>query len=328
MRRESDGGDDHRFRGAYVLRPASRPPGPGRRIAAFARRGRVLVAATVAALLAAVGLLSSTFDLWDRIRGTGPETTSTIEVGFRTGEPGRVSRQLWHEGETGCESLTSGPPRLTVPDGDVEAGDGAVGIGHEQRDKSGIQPLVHEDVIDVDPDSFSWEAFLELGAYVSGTQQIHVVLANRTDEQLVVTDMSLDVERHRPPNGTIMVRPGGGPSPLHVISFDLNEADPVARGIRDDCAPGAPFFARYALVVDPGQTEVFAVELIEAGCLCLVRLNIEHWHRGQWRTLTVPDAGSDPIPVTAVSPEPYRMYYIDNAGCASPCARQPMEKYD
>jgi hypothetical protein len=298
-----------------------------RRIATFARRGRVLVAATVAALLAAVGLLNSTFDLWDRIRGTGPGTTGTIEVGYRTGEPGRVSRQLWHERETGCEPSVPGTgPFLTVPGRDVEAGGGTVGTGHEQSPVFVLEPLVHEDVIDVDPEGFSRDAFLELGAYVAGSQEIRVVLANRTDEQLVVTDMSLDVERHRPPNGTLMRQPGGDPSPVHVISFDLNEADPVARGIRDDCAPGAPFFARYALVVDPGQTEVFAIELIEADCLCLVRLNIEHWHQGRWRTLTVPDAGSDPIPVTAVSPEPYRMVYIDNSGFA--VDGPPMEKYD
>jgi hypothetical protein len=295
-----------------------------RRVAPLARHTWVRVVAAAAGLLAVVGLLNATLDLWDRMTGGPP---GSIEVGYETGESGRISRMLWHDGATACEGVVPAMgPHLFWPSGEVEQpGGGAVGTGYDQSATFTLSPLVHAQVVDIDPDDISRDVFLELGAYVAGDQEVRVILANRTEHQVVVTDMVLDVERRAAPSGTIMVRPGGDPTPLYVISFDLNETEPVARVIDDECRPAGSFFSQYAIVVEPGQVEVFVVELLAGDCLCLVRLHLEYWHDGEWKTLTIPEPPSDPIPVAQVSTERFGMVYIDNRSLSD---NSGVEKYD
>jgi len=84
-----------------------------------------------------------------------------------------------------------------------------------------------------------------------------------------------------------------------------------------------PFFARDAFAVEAGAVEIFGVQMTPGDCLCLVRLTVEYWHRGRWQTLTVPEAGADPIPVAAVSTERYGMVYVHPFG-----EEGVMEKHD
>lgn len=307
---------------------AAPPPAPKRgllrRVAPLARHTWVRLVAAAAGLLAVVGLLNATLDLWDRTAGG---TGGSIEVGFATGESGRVSRMLWHDGASACEGVVPAMgPHLFWPASEVEQPrGGAVGIGHDQSPTFTLSPLVHDQVVDIDPDDISRDVFLELGAYVAGDQEVRVILANRTEHQLVVTDVVLDVERRPTPHGTILVRPGGDPTPLYVISFDLNEAEPVARVIDDECRHTGSFFSQYAIVVEPGQVEVFVVELLAGDCLCLVRMDLELWHDGEWKTLTIPEPPSDPIAVTQLSTERYGMLYIDNRSLSDDLG---VEKYD
>ena len=87
--------DEHRFRGAFMLPPAALRPPPTRlqRVAAYLKRVRVLVAATIAAMLAVVGLLNASLDLWGRSRPE-PEPTGSVQAGFQTGIPGLEDRAL------------------------------------------------------------------------------------------------------------------------------------------------------------------------------------------------------------------------------------------
>jgi hypothetical protein len=163
---------------------------------------------------------------------------------------------------------------------------------------------------------------------VAGAQEIRVALANRTDEDLVVTDLTLEVERHPAPAGTRMVFLGGDPFALYTISFDLNEDEPVARAIDDDCVHSEPFFARYAFAVDAGAVEIFGVQVTPGDCLCLVRLTVEYWHRGRWQTLTVPEAGADPIPVATVSTERYGMVYVEQPALTPTGEEWVLDKHD
>jgi hypothetical protein len=322
--------DHPRFRGAFILRPASPPPPRSRtqRVTAFFKRTRVLVAAGVAALLTVVGLLNASLDLWGRTRGPEPSPSGSVQIGFQTVPPGLTDRTLWRDGGTGCVEMVSGEQlhlfQEPFPSFDPEPGEGEIGVGNELDQVFSTAGLIHPEVIDVDPNGFDRAAFLALGAYITGNQAVSVILANRTDEQLVVSDITLDVERHPPPSGTRMFTPGGDPREFHIIVFDLNEENPVARVLADDCSPGTPFFAQYAFVVDAGDTELFRVELISTDCLCLVRLDIRYWHRGQFRTLTLPEEPSERFPVAGNHAERYQMLYFDNTADLS----GQMEKYD
>jgi hypothetical protein len=321
----------HRFRGAFILRPASPSPPRSRRqrITAFFKRTRVLVAAAVAALLTAVGLLNASLDLWGRTRGPEPSPSGTVDIGYQTFPPELANRALWRDGGTGCVEPIFGEQlhlfQEPYPSFDPEPGEGEIGVGNELDQVFSTANLVHPEVIDVDPNGFDRAAFLARGAYVAGNQAVSVILANRTAEQLVVTDMTLEVERHPPPSGTSMYFPGGDPRELNIIVFDLQEENPVARVVGDDCSPGAPFFAQYAFVVDAGDTELFRVELIPTDCLCLVRLHIHYWHRGQRQTLTLPEEPSERFPVTDNHSQRYQMLYVDNT---ADITGGRMEKYD
>jgi hypothetical protein len=319
----------HPHRGAYILRRV--PPRSRRqRLTALLKRTRLLIAAAVAVALTGIGLLNASLDLWGKVRGPQPTPTESIQAGFQTGGLDLLGRALWRDGQTGCTHALSGEdlPLFQEPrpgGHDPTPDEGEIGDGHTPFPAFATSPLVHPEVIDVDPVGFNRKEFLAQGAYVAENQVVRVVIANRSDLELVVTDITLDVERHPAPNGTVMIFPGGDFSETNIISFDLREDRPVARVVGDDCLPADPFFGRYAFTIDAGRTELFDVEILAADCLCLVRLTVDYWHRGQWRALSIPEGESAPIPVTRGGSTRYQMLYIDHTYTDN---SQPNEKYD
>ncbi|HEX6685238.1 MAG TPA: hypothetical protein VF062_20775 [Candidatus Limnocylindrales bacterium] len=253
----------------------------------------------------------------DRLTGSGRPTDKPVDV------------VLWTTAHTKCEDHVGEPPVLTTPPDPGEKftpSEGQVGYDHAYGEGFVNPPWVSEQIVDVDAASFSLDDFIAGGAFSVGSREARVLLVNRTDEPMAVVDMGVEVVRRPVPTGTLAYSPGGDPSPILTISFDLKQTAPVARVVNDDCDPSAPFFDRYFFEVAPKTSDVVHVRLDPGDCFCLVRLKIKYRLGGEWKELTVPEPGKDAIPVVTGgvdSGHKYRMIYIDNSFLS-----KPNEKYD
>jgi len=296
------------------------------------------VAIAGAALVGLVTLIGGAIDLWDRLSGPG-----RIEVTHSVGpaDPADDDRPHWSDRETECrDSIFDEPPVLTrepMEGFDTFApSEGDIGLDQRALGSLATQPWVHEQIIDLAPESFSLAEFIDAGAYQAGPQEVHVLISNRTDEDLIVTGISVEVERHNVPTGTIAVQLGGDPTALTVLTFDLGEPSPVAYGINDDCSVGPPFFDEYVFEVGSNDTEVLQAELLPGNCLCLVRLHVEYGHAGEWKSFAVPPADEEPIPVVAGGPggnHDYDIVYVDTSFSEPPvpdkhdCRRESVDYF-
>jgi hypothetical protein len=287
-------------------------------------------------LIGILALVGDSLDLWERTLGAGAWRDS-VDVIYRTRGPDPPDRTVpvspepssladsprWDDSVTRCrDSIFNRPPTLTEGRsaseliwGEFSPSDGDVGLDQKSHAALATGVWVHEDVIDIAPELFSIDEFSAMGAYHVGHLDVLVLLANRTDEELVITDISLDVERLPVPTGTAAHDLGGDPVELTVLDFDLNDSVPVAYGIDDDCNRGEPFFDTYVFEVAPRASEVVLVRLGPGDCLCLVRANIEFWHAGELQERVVPPADEAPFAVVAGGAGyEYEMVYVTSAG--------------
>lgn len=337
---QRDGNLPPRLRGGVVL-PKAAPGRPSlwERVKRLSTRARTIVALVGTVLIGALALVGDSLDLWERTFGTAGD--GFIAITHRTDRPDRLPRAFddsprWDDGKTQCrDPIFNRPPTLTEQaSGSIEEYSPSPGeVGFDQRSRAALPTgmWVHDDVVDIAPESFSIDGFEALGAYHVGDLDVRILLANRTDEELVITGISLAVERRGVPTGTLAHLLGGDPVELTVLSFDLNDPTPVAYGIDDDCERGQPFFDAYVIEVPPRASEVVLVRIRPGDCLCLVRAHVEYWHAGQLREQVVPPADQEPFTVVTGGPGyEYDLVYVTAPGTPTErhdCRRPPLSEF-
>lgn len=69
-------------------------------------------------------------------------------------------------------------------------------------------------------------------------------------------------------------------------------------------------------MIKPGEAEVLGVEVVQTGCHCSFRLEIEYWQGGEFSTATIPRDEDEPFSVMGISPKGYDVVYVDNSNFA------------
>jgi len=138
---------------------------------------------------------------------------------------------------------------------------------------------------------------LDDGWFLQGDRVVDIRVGNRTADPLSIANVSIEVERTTPLR-TDLVLWGGGSTETAAVGFDLSEESPVARireGDESECVLGDPFFESYQIHVDSETIETISVGIHGTETLCRVRLKIEYWHAGEWKSMQYPAVGEEPI---------------------------------
>lgn len=308
----------------------SKKPSRGELARAWWKRGRVIVAGVVALVLTGLGLANSWLDLWDRTGGSAAETTSLalestggIDIDIQSSQVASPPDQdVWVDGSGDCSDMFTGEPIDPTMDGTephyedegvIDTGDDPIGVDGNASNEVATPGWFLPEAVDL-PAAPTDEELLAMGAVQEGNAQVRMYWANRTDQPVLIADLTLEVVARQPvPDGTVISIPGGDPEPITMLDFSLAEAEPVARMRGADCTPGVPFFESYALEVQPATTEVVMATVNAVDCWCLVRLHAEYWHDGAWQKEIYPPAEETPLSVawasTPLTPE--RVYSDD-----------------
>lgn len=153
--------------------------------------------------------------------------------------------------------------------------------------------------------------WLEWGVVADGvaTEHNHVTVTVHGAAgpySVVLTGMSVTVDRAAPRTGTRLTKRCGGPGYVRLVEIDLDEAEPRPTGL--DLSPTMREWAeengeraepvRFPYEVSPLDSETFAVRAYTTTCDCAWRLHL-HWASGGRRGTTVVDDDGRPFRVTA-----------------------------
>jgi hypothetical protein len=166
------------------------------------------------------------------------------------------------------------------------------------------------DQLSLPPDSVTkwsdWDLVSDGVAAESGlvTLTVHGTGPN----SVVLTGMSVTVERAPPMTGTRLTKPCGGPEYMRLVEIDLDEPDPHPTG--QDLSPRMLRLAaengwrsepvRFPYEVSAQDSESFAVMASTSTCDCAWTLEV-HWSSGGRSGTTVVDDNGHPFRVTATS---------------------------
>lgn len=216
----------------------------------------------------------------------------------------RAGRQIWvdrlvtRNDDLTCQQTFGELAALTAESDEEDiatVSPGELELGGSERTDGGVTVWRHEDEIELAERDYAQAEFLDIlsdGWSQQGDRIVDIRVGNRTADPLVIANISIEVERVPPLDGTEIEIWGGGSTQITAVGFDLSEEVPVARIREGDassaCVLGSPFFESYQIHVDPETIETIKVGILGIEILCLVRLKIELWHAGKWKNLTYP----------------------------------------
>ncbi|MDN3243411.1 hypothetical protein [Glycomyces tritici] len=293
-------------------------------------KGKLIAAAVAVSLVTITTLANGSFDLWGNASGAMNGSSNEIDVDFSESGPSNLGgpagdTEVWTDEDSSCRQTFGEVAPLiaesdesdiaAIPPGELELG------GSESTD-GGVAVWRHEDEIALPEGAYTETEFRDIldgGWSQQGDRVVDIRVGNRTADPLIIANISIEVERIAPLAGTAIELLGGGSTLTTVVGFDLGEEVPVAR-IREGedastpCALGGPFFESYQIHVDPETIETIKVGILGTETLCLVRLKIEFWHEGEWKSMTYPTESNEPIHVVS----PPVGYQTDRTYLATP----------
>jgi len=273
-------------------------------------RGRLIAVTVVASLVAITGLANQSFDLWGKATGAMNESPIDIDVDFSESGPTNLGgsagtdTEVWTNENSNCQQtggeltpLTTGSEEgdiASIPPGELE-------LGGSNGTDGGVAIWMHGDEIELPEGNYTDAEFndvLDDGWFQQGDRVVDIRVGNRTADPLTIANISLEIERITPLGGADLMLLGGGPTKTTVVGFDLGEESPLARireGEESACILGDPFFENYQIQVDSETIETISVGILGTEVLCQVRLKIEFWHEGEWKSMQYPTEGEEPM---------------------------------
>lgn len=270
----------------------------------------MIAVAVVASLVAITGLANQSFDLWGNATGAISGSSDGIDVDFSEGGPTNLDglavtdTEVWTNENANCQP-TGGElaPLTTKSDEDDIASipPGELELDGSNSTDGGVAVWLHEDEVELPEGNYTEAEFsdvLDDGWFQQGDRVVDIRVGNRTADPLSIANISIEIERTAPMDGTELVLSGGGSTETAVVGFDLREESPVARiqeGGESACVLGDPFFESYQIHVGSETIETISVGIHGTETLCRTRLKIEYWHAGEWKSMQYPAEGEEPI---------------------------------